>query len=148
MLLTYVDQLPTVVIGTFSHLSTTRQPSAQSVFSALTTRLYGARGILVSGDCKQESGLEHVQLIKTAFDASQKTHLRTVSIASDGESRRGLALVQFTFKKKLSPDSPIYDQLTCLPMMNLEVGDDVSSHQFFKHTCMLKGSPCSALPTY
>jgi hypothetical protein len=89
---------------------------------------------LVYGDCKQESGLEHIQLIKTAFDASQKMCLHTVSIASNGESRRGLALVQFTFKRKLSPDSPIYDQLACLPMMNLKVGDDdVTADKDYKH---------------
>ncbi|EDR03397.1 uncharacterized protein LACBIDRAFT_307198 [Laccaria bicolor S238N-H82] len=115
------------------HLAVDVTVGAISVLSS-DTRLYGARGILVSGDCKQESGLEHVQLIKTAFDASRKTRVCTVSIASDGESRRGLALVQFTFKKKLSPDSPIYDQLTCLPLMNLEVGDDdVTANKDYKH---------------
>jgi len=43
-------------------------------------------------------------------------------------------LVQFTFKKKLNPDSLIYDQLTCLPMMNLKVGDDdVTADKDYKH---------------
>jgi len=71
------------------------------------TRVYGGRAVLVSGDCKQETGMEHVQLIKTTFDASRNSGLRTISIASDGESRRGQALVQFTFKKKLNPESAI-----------------------------------------
>jgi len=98
------------------------------------THVYGGRAVLVSGDCKQETGTEHVQLIKTTFDASRNSGLRTISIASDGESRRGQALVQFTFKKKLNPESAIYDLLSTLEMMNLEVGDDnVTADKDYKH---------------
>ncbi|KDR65073.1 hypothetical protein GALMADRAFT_162490 [Galerina marginata CBS 339.88] len=115
------------------HLAVDATVGALGVLSS-DTRVYGARGILVSGDCKQESGSEHMELIKTGFEASQKTNLRTISIASDGESRRGSALVHFTFRKKLGPASPIYDQLSCLPMMNLEVGDDdVTADKDYKH---------------
>lgn len=98
------------------------------------TRVYGGRAVLVSGDCKRETGIEHMSLINATFEAGQKSGLRTISIASDGESRRGQALVQFTFKRKLSPDSSIYDQLSPLEMMNLEVGDDdVTADKDYKH---------------
>ena len=98
------------------------------------THVYGGRAVLVSGDCKQKTGTEHVQLIKTTFDASRNSGLRTISIASDGESRRGQALVQFTFKKKLNLESAIYNLLSTLEMMNLEVGDDdVTANKDYKH---------------
>ena len=98
------------------------------------TRVYGGRAVLVSGDCKKETGTEHVQLIKTTFDASCNSGLHTISIALDGESRRGQALVQFTFKKKLRQESEIYDLLSTLEMMNLEVGDDdVTADKDYKH---------------
>ncbi|KAF8176492.1 hypothetical protein BJ912DRAFT_857405 [Pholiota molesta] len=88
------------------------------------TRLYGARGVLISGDCKRESGTEHVVLINTMCVASKQTGARTISIASDGESRRGEAFVQYTFKHTLSAESPIYDHLAPLVMMDLRTGDD------------------------
>ncbi|KAF8054223.1 hypothetical protein FPV67DRAFT_1763516 [Lyophyllum atratum] len=88
------------------------------------TRLYGARAMLISGSCKRETGAKHATLLNTAYQASKKTTLRTVCIASDGESRRGEALVRLTFKHVLSPESPIYPLLSPLPLMNLEVGDD------------------------
>jgi hypothetical protein len=71
------------------------------------TRIYGARPILVSGSCKRETGLEHASLINTAYQASRKLKLRTISIASDGESRQGEALVRLTFKHDLAQTSPI-----------------------------------------
>jgi hypothetical protein len=47
-----------------------------------------------------------------------------VSIASDGESRRGAAFILLTFKHQLSPDSLIYPILKPLTFLNLHVGDD------------------------
>jgi len=52
------------------------------------------------------------------------TKLRIVSIASDGETRRGSAFIQLTFKQKLFPESPIYPLLAHLKFMDLHVGDD------------------------
>lgn len=90
--------------------------------------------MLISGDCKQESGSEHVKLIETSYAAAKKTGARTISIASDGESRRGEAFIQFTFKKTLSPQSRIYDLLSPLAMMDLRVGDDdITGDKDYKH---------------
>jgi hypothetical protein len=52
------------------------------------------------------------------------TRLRIVSIASDGESRRGAAFILLTFKRDLSSDSPIYPLLKPLTFLDLHVGDD------------------------
>ena len=98
------------------------------------TRLYSARPILISGSCKRETGAEHASLINIGYLASDRSKLRTISIASDGESRRGEALVRLTFKRQLNPDSPIYDMLHVLPLMNMEVGnDDLTADKDYKH---------------
>ncbi|KAG6835458.1 hypothetical protein H0H93_001265, partial [Arthromyces matolae] len=98
------------------------------------TRIYSARPILVSGSCKRETGLEHANLIETALSASKLTKFRTISIASDGESRRGEALIRLTFKHTLASNSPIYNLLASLPLMNLEVGnDDLTPDKDAKH---------------
>ncbi|KAJ7697289.1 hypothetical protein B0H16DRAFT_1840317, partial [Mycena metata] len=58
------------------------------------TRLYSARPILISGDCKRESAPEHARNVLTpVLDAlankKDLTRLRTICMASDGETRRG-----------------------------------------------------------
>ncbi|KAJ7598326.1 hypothetical protein C8J56DRAFT_1091577 [Mycena floridula] len=104
----------------------------------LDTRVYAARPVLVSGTCKIETAEEHVKVLETTLNAvnSQKplTKLRTISIASDGEAKRGKALVQLTFKRMLSPDSNIYGLLSSLVFMDLHVGDDdLTSDKDYKH---------------
>lgn len=54
----------------------------------------------------------------------EKTKIRIVSIASDGETRRGSAFILLTYKRALSPDSSIYALLEPLKYLNLMVGDD------------------------
>ena len=96
--------------------------------------MYGAQPILISELCKCETGLEHSSLINTAYQPSQKSKLRTISIASDGESQHGDALVCLTFKHELAQTSPIYDSLHILPLMNLQVGDnDLTMDKDYKH---------------
>ena len=91
-------------------------------------RIYPGRPVLISGDCKRETGGEHAKIIQTVLDGvdalQEKTKLRIVSIASDGETRRGSAFILLTFKHALSPDSPIYALLEPLKFLNLMVGDD------------------------
>lgn len=78
--------------------------------------------------------MEHAALIHTAYQAGCKSKLRTISIASDGESRRGEALVHLTFKRQLAHTSPIYNLLHVLPLMNLQVGDDdLTADKDYKH---------------
>lgn len=88
--------------------------------------------------CKRETGEEHLKLIQVALDAIEKqrsrTRIRTISIASDGESKRGRALAMLTMKKQLSFTSPIYPQLQGLRYMNLLVGDDdITCDKDYKH---------------
>ncbi|KAF7371921.1 hypothetical protein MVEN_00049800 [Mycena venus] len=93
------------------------------------TRLYAARPILVSGDCKKESGEEHARnvirpAIKGVNMKRELTQLRIVSVASDGESRRGSAFIDLTFVRELAPESNIYALLKDLLLMDFWVGED------------------------
>ncbi|TFK71092.1 hypothetical protein BDN72DRAFT_856481 [Pluteus cervinus] len=101
-------------------------------------RIYPARAILVSGDCKRETGEEHASLVQTVLDGVEAekptTKIRIVSVASDGESRRGLAFSLLTFKYTLSPQSPLFALLAHLIFMNLRVGaNDLTCDKDCKH---------------
>ena len=62
------------------------------------------------------------------------TTYRTVSIASDGESKHGDALVILTTKWTLSSQSPIYPLLCKLETINHLVGDNnITADKDFKH---------------
>ncbi|KAJ6543369.1 hypothetical protein DFH09DRAFT_1249372 [Mycena vulgaris] len=92
-------------------------------------RLYSARPILISGDCKRESSDENRKnvlhpVISALNGKKDFTCLRTICLASDAETRRGSAFVAKTFKRPLSPTSNIYHLLNNLKFMNFMVGDD------------------------
>lgn len=101
-------------------------------------RLYSARPILLSGNPKDETAEEHVKILKTtscATAATQTVHrARIVCHASDGEKRRGKALIALTFTVLLSVLSPIFQYLGYLVFMCLWVGDDdVTADKDYKH---------------
>ena len=57
-----------------------------------------------------------------------------ISIASDGESQRGLDLTQLTHKKLLDPSSALYAQVGKLQLMNFLVGkNDITADEDPKH---------------
>jgi hypothetical protein len=62
------------------------------------------------------------------------TGLRIISLASDGESRRGKALAKLTYVAPLAASSPIYDQLVHLNLLDFFVGaDDITADKDYKH---------------
>jgi hypothetical protein len=92
----------------------------------------------VSGTCKRETAEDHAKVLLTTLHAidGQKslTNLRIVSIASDGEAKRGKALAQLTFKHKLNKESDVFDLLDPLEFMDLYVGDDdITADKDYKH---------------
>ncbi|EIW83479.1 hypothetical protein CONPUDRAFT_52204, partial [Coniophora puteana RWD-64-598 SS2] len=94
--------------------------------------------IVVSGTCKREDAVTHTRLLQTIIDAchteSVKLAGRLYSLASDGETRRGAALVLLTMKKKLSPQLDIYCYVGSLRLMNDLVGDnDITADKDWKH---------------
>ncbi|EIW85618.1 hypothetical protein CONPUDRAFT_70379 [Coniophora puteana RWD-64-598 SS2] len=94
--------------------------------------------ILVSGTCKREDAVTHSRLLQTIIDAcraeSVKLAGRLYSLASDGETRRGAALVMLTMKKKLTAESNIYRYVGLLKLMNSWVGDDdITADKDWKH---------------
>ncbi|KAF9060527.1 hypothetical protein BDP27DRAFT_1429958 [Rhodocollybia butyracea] len=92
----------------------------------------GAIGIL------SEKYDEHAQLIQSALDGVNslkvKIPIRVLSLASDGEARRGKALAEITFKYELSEYSAIYPLLHVLKLMDFHVGmDDITADKDWKH---------------
>ncbi|KAJ7191493.1 hypothetical protein GGX14DRAFT_381107, partial [Mycena pura] len=93
------------------------------------SKLYAALPILVSADCKRETAQEHAKnvldpVIEAVDSRKELTKLRTICLASDGESRRGNAFMIKTWKRRLPQTSNIYELLKDLKFMNLMVGDD------------------------
>lgn len=94
--------------------------------------------LLISGDCKKETGEEHAAVLQTTLDAVNSKRefidIRITCLASDGEKRRGSAMVSLTFKNILHPQSPIYELLSPLVFMDLYVGfDDLTADKDAKH---------------
>ena len=121
------------------HLASEATVAGIGVLSEIP-REYAVRPIMFSGTCKRETGQHHARMIQTVLAATMKANVRknmtyrTVCIASDGEAKRGDALVILTMASQLSADSPIYDQLSPLRLMNHLVGpDDLTADKDFKH---------------
>ena len=103
-------------------------------------REYSVRPIMFLGTCKRETGPQHARVIQMVLDAANNVNTqkdrtnRTVCIASDGEAKRGDALVILTMSSQLSASSPLYTQLFPLKLMNHLVGpDDITADKDFKH---------------
>ncbi|KAJ7699797.1 hypothetical protein B0H14DRAFT_3652433 [Mycena olivaceomarginata] len=82
----------------------------------------------------------HANLLRKLLEAiqSRKVHgnitYRDVSVGSDGEATRGLALALEFMKHSLAPSSPIYPLLKPLQFMNLQVGpDDITPDKDYRH---------------
>ncbi|KAK6984670.1 hypothetical protein R3P38DRAFT_2806292 [Favolaschia claudopus] len=90
---------------------------------------------------ERESGPEHAvnilhPLKRAIKNKSQQgnTTYRAVCFASDGEGRRGKALVMEFMNRELNPESPIHPLLSGLEFMNLLVGeDDITPDKDAKH---------------
>ncbi|KAE9404086.1 hypothetical protein BT96DRAFT_955688 [Gymnopus androsaceus JB14] len=112
------------------HLASEATVGAIGILSG-NSRIYGGRPIL-------ENAIAHAKLIQTAIDAvnSKKGEIpfQIISVASEGEAKRGKALVELTFKHHLSRDSPLYPLLSPLKFMNFFVGeDDLTADKDWKH---------------
>ncbi|KAJ7790692.1 hypothetical protein B0H13DRAFT_2245687 [Mycena leptocephala] len=111
------------------HLATEATVAA---FGALSKdpRVYSPRPCCISGTDKTEKGPEQAKFIQQIMAAGHNKRTRgnityrTISIATDGEAKRGAALVQLTMNRNLSSQSPIYPLISILPLMNLRVGED------------------------
>lgn len=94
----------------------------------------------MSGNPKDETAEEHKVVIETTLDAARAPDdkgipkRRVVSVASDGEKRRGKALVGIAYKFILSVLSPLFCFLGALVFMCLWVGDDdLTADKDYKH---------------
>ncbi|KZV95332.1 hypothetical protein EXIGLDRAFT_610725 [Exidia glandulosa HHB12029] len=101
-------------------------------------RDYVARPIHISGTCKSEDAGDHATLLETILSAAQGhpklQNARAYSIASDGESKRGKALVKICLNRKLPRTSKIYPALSKMPLMNLLCDvDDLTMDKDYRH---------------
>ncbi|KAK6984091.1 hypothetical protein R3P38DRAFT_2663109 [Favolaschia claudopus] len=103
-------------------------------------RVYSPRPCCISGTDKTEKAPEHAKFIRQIIAASnnQRTRdnitYRNICVSSDGEAKRGAALVELTMGRDLDPSSPIYPSLSVLPLMNLRVGeDDLTADKDYRH---------------
>ncbi|KAJ7635427.1 hypothetical protein B0H17DRAFT_1217291 [Mycena rosella] len=104
--------------------------------------MYNPRPVCISGTCKHEKGEQHAAFLRTlnAAAESRKNHgniiYRTISYASDGEAKRGLAFaIEFMKNTLTSTSSPkLHALLSPLEFMNLLVGpDDITPDKDFRH---------------
>ncbi|KAF8188597.1 hypothetical protein K438DRAFT_2146607, partial [Mycena galopus ATCC 62051] len=121
------------------HLASEATVAAFGVFSK-DPRVYSARPCCISGTDKTEKGPAHAKFIQQIMTAGNNKRTRgnityrTICIASDGEAKRGAALVEVTMNRDLDPDSPIHPLLSPLQLMNLRVGeDDVTADKDYRH---------------
>ncbi|KAJ6577546.1 hypothetical protein B0H19DRAFT_1336997 [Mycena capillaripes] len=113
-----------------------------AVFGSLARepQMYNVHPVCISGTCKHKTGEQHAAFLRTLNQAAnnRKVHgnitYRTVSVASDGEVKRGQALALEFMKYCLAPMSPIYPLLQPLEFMNLLVGsDDITPDKDYRH---------------
>ncbi|EJD46305.1 hypothetical protein AURDEDRAFT_124089 [Auricularia subglabra TFB-10046 SS5] len=87
-----------------------------------------ARPIHISGTCKAEDAAAQMNLLRTIVNTASKhaklRHARIYSIATDGEAKRGKALVPLTLCQTLPLDSPLHPVLSKLPLFNTLCGPD------------------------
>ena len=117
-----------------------RPPSQDLVHSqqSLTNIQFGQLCFQVLA--RERGGSHHARVIQTILNATnnvntrRKHNYRTVCIASDGEAKRGDALMILTMSSRLSASSPFYELLSSLKFMNHLIGpDDITPDKDFKH---------------
>ncbi|KAJ6541961.1 hypothetical protein B0H10DRAFT_2244898 [Mycena sp. CBHHK59/15] len=86
-------------------------------------RLYAARPILISGDCRKETGPEHLHnVVKPTIDGVNSKHVEKPS------------WTRLAFSRTLAPESDIYPILSDLLLMDFHVGeDDITADKDAKH---------------
>ncbi|KAG9075570.1 hypothetical protein FRC06_010019, partial [Ceratobasidium sp. 370] len=96
--------------------------------------------VLISGTCKTEPVEDQKALISLVLEAwATSTYGESAlgsvwSIATDGDARRRQAIHALCMVKTLSSISPIYPQLSNLPLFNLSCGmGDITHDGDFKH---------------
>ncbi|KAJ7913114.1 hypothetical protein B0H13DRAFT_2232374 [Mycena leptocephala] len=113
-----------------------------AAFGALSKdpRVYSPQPCCISGTDKHETGAEHAKLLQKLLDAGNNKRVRgnityrTICVASDGEAKRGSALVYQTITHELKPESPIFPLLSPLELMNFLVGaDDLTCNKDYRH---------------
>lgn len=108
--------------------------------SSLGPSSYYARPLLLSPTCKTEGWKAHADLLRSVLEQwkehseGESKHGPIWSMATDGDAKRRRALHSFLMDREVDPLSPLGEQLSHLPLMNLFTGkDDVTMDFDAKH---------------
>ncbi|KAJ7758949.1 hypothetical protein DFH07DRAFT_958090 [Mycena maculata] len=88
-------------------------------------QVYSPRPCCISGTDKHKTGPQQATFIQQILTAAKNKKTRRnntyhmASIASDGDAKRGSALIKLTMNRDLAPSSSIYPVLSNLELMNL-----------------------------
>ncbi|KAJ6603348.1 hypothetical protein DFH09DRAFT_1019322 [Mycena vulgaris] len=112
-------------VGAISHLSETN---------------YGAKPVFLGPTCKKGTWLESMRTMQTVLEAwkrspdGERKHGPMLSISTDGDHLRRLALFMLCMHKEIGPGNPLWEYVKNLPGLNLRVGDDnLTGDSDFKH---------------
>ncbi|KAK7007147.1 hypothetical protein R3P38DRAFT_3212810 [Favolaschia claudopus] len=107
---------------------------AQEICVAAISHLYGtdygAKPVYMGPTCKKGSWQEQVRLIEVILEAWKRSpdgeakHGPIMSVASDGDHKRRLALFVLCMRYDIAPGNPLWPFVRNLPGLNLRVGKD------------------------
>ncbi|KAK6966948.1 hypothetical protein R3P38DRAFT_3337676 [Favolaschia claudopus] len=107
---------------------------AQEICVAAISHLYGtdygAKPVYMGPTCKKGSWQEQVRLIEVIVEAWKRSpggeakHGPIMSVASDGDHKRRLALFVLCMRYDIAPGNPLWPFVRNLPGLNLRVGKD------------------------
>ncbi|KAF8173571.1 hypothetical protein K438DRAFT_2051185 [Mycena galopus ATCC 62051] len=112
---------PEASVGAISHLSRTN---------------YGARPVLISSTCKKGTWKDCLRTMLTVAEAWKRSpdgearHGPLLSVASDGDPKRRVAIFVMCMHSEILPGNPLYPFVENLPGLNRRVGKDNLTEDF------------------
>ncbi|KAJ6574023.1 hypothetical protein B0H10DRAFT_1963829 [Mycena sp. CBHHK59/15] len=102
---------------------------------------YGAKPVFMGPTCKKgpwQDGLWMIEMVLGAWKRSpdgEVKHGPILSVATDGDHKRRLALFILCMQSEILPGNPLYPYVRNLPGLNLRVGkDNITNNSDPKHT--------------
>ncbi|KAJ7663774.1 hypothetical protein DFH06DRAFT_1324291 [Mycena polygramma] len=109
------------------HLASEATVAAISSFSDVPSRNI-AHPFIVAPTCKRESADEQRILLEAAVAAAKakagRIGGRLYCFSSDGDNKRRLAMILFTFMREVDRNGPLFQKLGDLPLFDYHCGDD------------------------
>jgi hypothetical protein len=108
--------------------------------SRLSAKNYGAKPVFIAPTCKKGTWKDSLRTIQCVLEAWKRSpdgevkHGPAVSVSTDGDPGRRLALFVLCMHDESRPGNPLYDFIKILQGLNRRVGDNnVTSDPDYKH---------------